>query len=76
MNTRMTTAVHLDVTPLRALVDEPVTISLSGLVPGQTVTLWAHARDMSDEEWMSSASFAADENGAINLASKPPITGS
>lgn len=76
MNTRMATAVHLDVTPLQALVDEPVTISLSGLTPGQTITLWAHARDTSGKEWMSSASFAADEKGAINLASKPPIAGS
>lgn len=33
MNNRMATAVHLEVTSLQALIDEPVTISLSGLVP-------------------------------------------
>jgi dienelactone hydrolase len=76
MNSRVETSIHFEVAPLRALVDEPVTISLSGLVPGQPVTLWAHTRDASDEEWTSSASFVADERGALDLATQRPITGS
>jgi dienelactone hydrolase len=74
MTSKMT--VHFDVTSLDALVDEPVTTRLSGLPPGQKVSLWAHARDSQGKEWASSASFLADGNGEIDLATQQPVAGS
>jgi pimeloyl-ACP methyl ester carboxylesterase len=76
MNDQLTAAVHLDVTPLQALVDEPVAIRITGLAPGQVVKLWAHARDANDEDWASSASFVADSEGQIDVAAQQPVTGS
>jgi len=69
------TKVHLEVTPLDALVDEPVTIRLFGLAAGQTMTLWARARDMRENAWVSSASFVAASNGEIDVATQQPIAG-
>lgn len=74
--TSIFTAVHLEVTPLHALVDEPVTIRLSGLPLGQTVTLRALSRDVRGEEWTSFATFVAGNNYEVDLASQQPIEGS
>jgi len=70
------TQVHLDVTPLEALVDEQVAIRLSGLLPGQTATLWLCTRDGKEDVWASSASFVADDHGEIDLAAQQPVAGS
>lgn len=67
---------QLEVTPLRALVDESVSVKLSGLSSGKTVTLWARTRDANDREWASSASFIADDNGVVDVTKQQPITGS
>jgi esterase/lipase len=62
--------------PLRALVDEPVAIRLSGLQAGQQVMLRARSRDYREKDWTSAALFAADSNGEINVAAQQPIAGS
>ncbi len=67
--------VKLDVTPVDALVDEPVVICLSGLAANQTVKLWARACDIHDESWVSSATFVADDNGAIDVTTQAPKNG-
>ncbi|HEY7419248.1 MAG TPA: acyl-CoA thioesterase/BAAT N-terminal domain-containing protein, partial [Ktedonobacteraceae bacterium] len=78
MSNNMTsrTTICLDVTPLDALVDEPVTIRLSGLPAGQRVTLWACAQDIGGNSWISSASFIAESNGEIDVAKQLPVAGS
>lgn len=76
MNIHMVTAIHLDVTPLRSLIDESVAIRVSGLAPGQMVKLWARARDANNEDWASSASFVADSDGQIDVTTQQPIAGS
>lgn len=68
--------VQLHVEPLRALVDEPISIRLSGLQPGKKVTLRAHSRDYGEYEWASFATFAADDHGAIDVATQQPVAGS
>ncbi|HZO73243.1 MAG TPA: acyl-CoA thioesterase/bile acid-CoA:amino acid N-acyltransferase family protein [Ktedonobacteraceae bacterium] len=68
--------VHLEVTPLEALVDEQVAIRLSGLLPGQTATLWMRTRDGQEDVWVSSASFVADDHGEIDLTTQQPVAGS
>jgi dienelactone hydrolase len=65
----------LEVTPLDALVDEPVAIRLSGLQPGQSVKFWAHTRDSEGKAWASSASFVAGSDGEIDLATQQPVAG-
>lgn len=75
-NTPIKTNVHLDVTPLEALVDEQVAIRLSGLLPGQTATLWMRTRDAKEDVWASSASFVADDRGEIDLVTQQPVAGS
>jgi pimeloyl-ACP methyl ester carboxylesterase len=70
------TSIHLDVIPLNALVDEPIMIRIAGLLPGQTATLWAHMLDSIDNKWASSASFVADSNGQIDVATQQPVAGS
>lgn len=67
--------VSLEVAPLDALVDEPVTIRLSGLPPGQTVKLYTRTRDNGKHTWGSSASFVAGSNGEIDLATQQPVAG-
>jgi dienelactone hydrolase len=64
--------VTLAVTPLEACLDEPITLRVSGLTPGTRVevrlrnhTVMAHA----------AATFAANENGAIDLATQAPVDG-
>ena len=75
-NIPVKTSIHLDVTPLEALVDEQVAIQLSGLLPGQTATLWVRTRDAEENVWTSSASFVADDHGAIDLSTQQPVAGS
>src|SRR5579859_3509574 len=78
MNRNLTseTAVSLVVAPLDALVDEPLTIRLCGLQPGQSVKLRARARDTGEHAWASSASFVADSKGEVDLATQRPVAGS
>ncbi len=78
MSSNMTsrTTIHLDVTPLEALVDVPITIRLSDLPAGQRVTLWARAQDSRGSMWAASASFVAGSNGEIDVAAQLPVAGS
>ena len=67
---------QLEATPQSALVDEPVSIIVSGLSAGQTVKLWSRTKDASDKEWASSATFVADDNGIVDVTKQRPISGS
>ncbi|HLJ80320.1 MAG TPA: acyl-CoA thioesterase/BAAT N-terminal domain-containing protein, partial [Ktedonobacterales bacterium] len=67
---------EVNIAPNPALVDEPLRIRLAGLAPGQRVTLAARTADGAGHGWSSQATFAADEAGAIDLASAAPLDGS
>ena len=67
---------QLEVKPLQALVDEPISITVSGLSSGQSVTLWARTRDANEREWTSSVSFVADDNGVVDVTKQQPVSGS
>ena len=56
------------------LIDEPISIALSGLTPKATVTI--HVRGGEQGEWTSSATFVADDNGHVDLTRTAPIRGS
>lgn len=54
----------------------PIALSVSGLVPGEQVTLSASATDCSGYAWVSSAVFTADSTGNVDLGSDAPASGS
>jgi dienelactone hydrolase len=56
------------------LIDEPISIALSGLTPKATVTI--QVRGGEQGEWTSNATFVADDNGHVDLTRTAPIRGS
>ena len=66
----------LTVEPASALLDEPVVIRLTGLVPGEDVTLTATMTDHFDRHWQSEATFIADRAGVVEVSTQAPIAGS
>ncbi|MGH3295452.1 MAG: acyl-CoA thioesterase/BAAT N-terminal domain-containing protein [Trebonia sp.] len=59
-----------------SLADQAVTIKVTGLVPGQRVTVAATATDDTGLTWQSDATFTAGQQGVVNLATAAPDSGS
>ena len=66
----------IQVSPERALVDVPLTISVTGLEPQQPITLQASVTDVSQVVWSAQANFVADDNGTLDLKQSAPVSGS
>lgn len=64
------------VTPAKALIDEPVEISVVNLAAHETITLEASCKDKDNNTWASRATFQADDKGMVNIAKQAPISGS
>lgn len=64
------------VTPGSALIDAPITVRLSRLVPGEEVVLRARTQDRDGREFRSWARFHADADGRLDLRSVAPSEGS
>ncbi|WP_247730573.1 acyl-CoA thioesterase/bile acid-CoA:amino acid N-acyltransferase family protein [Halovivax limisalsi] len=62
--------------PTRSRRDEPIEIRLTGLDPGESVTLEATTTGREGHEWRSSATFTADEAGVVDLSERAPEAGS
>lgn len=67
--------VRLSALPADALVDAPVTIRVRNAPAGSRVTLVATAKDVSGNPWQSSAVFAADAHGDVDVAHDPSLSG-
>src|SRR4051794_13813204 len=67
---------RIDVEPARALVDERISVRLSGFEPGSQVTVRARTPDDQGRTWESSATFVADQDGAVDVGAQPPLAGS
>ena len=67
--------VLLTVTPRVALVDQPVSITVSNLIPESTVTLTARTTDQRGNGWRSIATFATDAGGDVVVAEAPSMGG-
>jgi hypothetical protein len=65
----------LSVTPRVAMFDTPVVITASQLAPKQKVTIQAKT-DHASGKFESCGRFVADNNGNLNLATDPSISGS
>ena len=74
VTTRAAGEVRFDIPQTDVLVDERIPIALSGLAPRATVTV--HLRGGQNDEWTSSATFVADESGAVDLTRMAPVRGS
>ena len=59
-----------------ALADQAITIEVTGLAPGQRVTITANATDDTGLTWQSDATFTASQQGIVNLAAAGPDSGS
>lgn len=69
-------AVTLSATPTAALVDQAVTIRVTGLRPGEPVTLRASMADYQKRIWAAQATFSADRDGAVDVTRQAPKYGS
>ena len=61
--------------PASAVVDQPVSVSVTGLSAGVRTTVTASATDAHGIRWSSSADFTASADGTVSL-DRPPISGS
>lgn len=59
-----------------ALIDTPIVISVSGLAPAQQVTIRATSVDANHSPYESTAKFAANLAGDIDLRTAAPLSGS
>jgi acyl-CoA thioester hydrolase/bile acid acetyltransferase-like protein len=60
------------VAPDRALVDEVVSVSISGLSQGQAATVKVTLNDNHGVAWRSEAEFIADRKGVVDLSKHAP----
>ncbi len=65
---------RLVVTPTSVLLDDPVTIRLTGLAPGQAATLRARS-DIGGQLRDATATFRADATGTVDPATQAPDSG-
>ncbi len=71
----------IDASPIEGLVDEPLSIVVSGLEPGAQVDISAiaHFPTASDwaagGEWSVSATYEADDRGVVDLGRQQPVSG-
>lgn len=63
------------VTPDKALVDEVVSVSITGLTQGQAATVKATLTDNHGIVWRSEAEFIADRKGVVDLNRHAPSRG-
>src|SRR5262245_27731931 len=69
-------SLRLTVEPTHALLDEPVVIRLIGLRSGQVVTIRAARTAHCAGRGRSEATFAADGDGIVDVATQSPAAGS
>lgn len=67
---------HIIITPERALIDEPIEISVTNLKPHAHITIEATCKNKDNDAWKSYAIFQANDKGVVNVAQQAPISGS
>ncbi|KAM4663834.1 acyl-coenzyme A thioesterase 1-like isoform 1-T2 [Discoglossus pictus] len=68
-------SVFLQVSPRRCLFDEPLRVKVSGLSPGQAVTLQGRLTDESGEIFTSLGRYRAESSGELDLSRSPALEG-
>ena len=67
--------ISISAEPVDALVDVPVEIAVSGLAPGEPVSVEAFTRDHAGVDFRSQARFVANEDGSVQLSAQAPVEG-
>ncbi len=67
---------RLDITPQRPLIDTELRIRVLGVRPGSQVTVRADSVDAAGQAWHAQATFAADDDGTVDLGRDAPLSGS
>jgi len=67
--------IEIQVDPPRSMVDEPLSVRLTGFEPGQRVTLHASQTDDLGRTWRAHATFVADSHGQVDVATQAPLSG-
>lgn len=62
-------------TPATALYGEPFSWKVTGLGPGEKVTIRAVSRDARAIQWESEAVFQADASGGVDVGAQAPVAG-
>ncbi len=70
------TSYQMAISPRRAVIDQPVRITISGLQPGEEVTLRGELQNYGGAVWQASVTFQADSQGIVDLSELAPIAGS
>ncbi|NP_001084617.1 acyl-CoA thioesterase 2 S homeolog [Xenopus laevis] len=68
-------SVSMKVSPGHCLIDEPLRVSVSGLSPGQAVTLQAEMTDEGGEAFTSLSRYHAGSSGELDLSKCPALEG-
>ncbi len=64
----------ITVSQTETLLDEPIAITISGMPPGELITVHASCKeDIHDQEWSSQAVFEMNEAGEVDLTTQAPI---
>jgi dienelactone hydrolase len=66
---------RIHIKPKDGLVDERLSIQVTGLPPRQPAVIRAQAQDIDGRLWQSFAGFYADEKGTIDLSRQEPVNG-
>lgn len=61
--------------PERVLTDDETTVRVTGADPGEAVTVRTSVEDANRWEWTAEATFAADEDGVVDLSAQAPERG-
>ena len=69
-------AIRIDVAPVKSVADQPVSIRVSGLVPGTVASLRMRSADANGVAWSSSAAFRVSPAGSIDPAQSAALSGS
>ncbi len=75
VRTTRAATIRFVVTPNPARADQPVTIRLTGLAPGQRTFLNAQFVDVTGAQWEADATFRADARGVVDPAIQAPLAG-
>ena len=65
----------LEVEPAETLLDQPLTLTVSGLDAGTTAVVRAATVDVLGNLWESTTSFVADPSGSVATATDAPVAG-
>lgn len=75
MSTTERAGLNLNIQPSRLMVDARWNVRVTGLRPGQNITLRAQQSDDSGRTWRAHAEFVADPNGTVDVDRQAPISG-